>query len=118
MDDILLGATDSNLESEEESIPKSHMAVILGLEEVITELQSINQKLDFNNQNISNFRTELDAMRNENTVAIDDITYILHDEKGLKNDTISNHLKKIRMMLFWALFGLPALFWLIVVVNL
>ena len=41
MDDILLDATDSNLESEEESIPKSHMAVIIGLEEVITELQSI-----------------------------------------------------------------------------
>jgi hypothetical protein len=118
MDNLQPGGNDTIVESDEEAIPKSHMAMILGLEEVIAELKSINQKLDFNNDNISNFRTELDGLRNESTEAIDDITYVLYDKKGLKNDTISNHLRNIRMMLFWALFGIPMLVGFIVVINL
>ena len=117
MDEMSGDSIEKDLESEEEPIPKAQMAVILGLEDIIAELKSINQKLDFNNQNISNFRAEIDGLRDEQSEAFEDISYILHDKKGLKNNTISNYLNQIRMILFWALLGLPAFLVVILVIT-
>ena len=117
MDELLGDSIEKDSESEEKPIPKAQMAVILGLEEIITELKQINQKVDFNNQNISNFRSEIDGLRDEQSEAFDEISYILHDEKGLKNNTISNILMQIRIILFWALLGLPAILVFVLIIT-
>jgi len=92
-----------------EEISIADKAMIIGLEEVIEELKQVNTNLDFNNQNITNFREEIDALCVDNYDRHNELMNHIYDDREIKENTILKHLGMIRLMLFWGLFGIPIL---------
>ena len=102
-------ADDSEVSTNEneEEISILDKAMIIGLEEIIDILKEVNENLELNNSNITYFRQELNLLRVENEDRYDELMLPIYDEKGFKDNTILKHLGMIRLMLFWALFGIP-----------
>ena len=103
--------------NETEPLSTKDKAIILGLEEIIEELKSTNELMKFNNDNITNFREEMDSLREE----IQDNSQIMSRSIGSPsmqmNNTVIAHLASIRTMIFWALFGLPIIVVILTVVS-
>ena len=103
-------------QKETEPLSIKDKAIILGLEEIIEELKSTNELMQFNNDNITNFREEMDALREEIQDNSESMSRSIGSPSMQMNNTVIAHLASIRTMIFWALFGLPLIAFILMVI--
>ena len=107
---------ESDEQKETEPLSIKDKAIILGLEEIIEELKSTNELMQFNNDNITNFREEMDALREEIQDNSESMSRSIGSPSMQMNNTVIAHLASIRTMIFWALFGLPLIAFILMVI--
>ena len=98
-------ATDissSELENDEgEGISRADKAIILGLEEIIEQLQ-------YNNSNIDNLREEFEYFRTESSISQEARVKKNKFDKKLFTG-MAYDVSTIRSILFWVLIGIPVI---------